>query len=336
MATDATGRACSRASLVHAPRYFGHMSTAKYHHINPRFVLAGFADENQRIRTIRLPDRKGYTSAVDRTGGENHLNSMPGHPSGPDAFEKALGAGIETETAVLFDRIVAGEWPLPQTDRDTLAEFVALQMLRGPERRRQMGSAAGELFSRAAGQLGREGFGVWASDAAGGPLGEDEIDQMWSAVMDPDGFSLPQTARDHIEMMGETTGEVAGFLAYRPWTLVRFSNRALITSDSPVSLVPHERIGPWMGVGVRNARLVLYPVTRRVGLVMRDPFDGRNQTEDLDALTEDARSGSLDDQTPGTARIAKTMNASTAEHAVSNVYHHPHDAEFVPLPFREA
>jgi len=312
------------------------VSVAKYHHINPRFVLKGFADANQRIRTIRLPDRKGHTSVIERTGGENHLNSIPGHPSGADVFERALGAGIETDVAILFERIVKGEWPLPEPDRDTLAEFVALQMLRGPERRRQMESAAGELFSKAVGQLGRKDFGRYASDTVGNELSDAEIDEMWAVVTSPHGFTIPRTARDHIEMMGEATGEVAGFLAYRPWTLVHFGDDlSLITSDSPVSLVAPEQTGPWMGVGVRDARLVVYPVTRRLGLVMRNPFDGRNPTDDLSDMNEKARSGALDDREPGNAQTARLLNACTAAHALNNVYHHPDDAEFVPSDFQE-
>lgn len=312
------------------------MSVAKYHHINPQFVLRGFADENERIRTIRLPERKGRISLVEKTGGENHLNSIPGHPSGSDVFERRLGEGIESETALLFERVDEGDWPLPRTDRDTLAEFIALQMLRGPERRRQMESAAGGLFSKAAGQLGREKFGELASDIVGRPLSGADVDEMWSAVTDPGGFRLPQTARDHIELMGEATGEIAGFLACRPWTLVRFTDRALITSDAPVSLVAHEQAGPWMGVGVRDARLVLYPMTRRIGLVMRNPFDGRYSIDDdLGALIENTRSGFLDDRSFGTTEIERTMNACTAAHAESNIYHHPDDSQFVPFDFRE-
>lgn len=311
------------------------MSVAKSHHINPRFVLRRFADENERIRTIRLPERKGRTSLVDRTGAENHLYSIPGHPSGSDVFEKALGAGIEAETARLFERVVGGEWPLPKEDRDTLAEFIALQMLRGPEQRRRMESAAGELISKAAGQLGREEFARWASDAEGRTLSDEEVEERWSVVTQPGGFSVSYTARDHIDMMGEVTGEVAGFLAYRPWTLVQFNDRALVTCDAPVSLVAHEQSGPWKGVGVRDARLVLYPMTRRIGLVMRNPFDGRHSIDDLSELTEKARSGVLDDRSPGTAATGKAMNSYTVAHAVSNIYHHPEDTQYVPAAYRE-
>lgn len=311
------------------------MSVAKYHHINPQFVLRGFADEDARIRTIRLPERNGRTSRVENTGGENHLNSLPGHPNGSDVFEKALGAGIETETAGLFKRVVGGEWPLPKDDRDILAEFIALQMLRGPEQRRRMESTAAELFSKAAGQLGRDDFARWASDTAGRALSDSEIEELWSAVSQPGSFSVPYAARDHIDMMGEVISPVSGFLAARPWTLVQFTDRSLITCDAPVSLVADERTLPWMGVGVSNARLVIYPMTRTIGLVMRNPFDGRNPLDDLDDLIEKARSGILDDRSTGTADTERTMNLYTAAHAVSNLYHHPDDSQFVPAAYRE-
>ncbi|MDO9397723.1 MAG: DUF4238 domain-containing protein, partial [Herbiconiux sp.] len=141
--------------------------------------------------------------------------------------------------------------------------------------------------------------------------------------------------RDHIEMMGETTGEVAGFLGYRPWTLVRFTGRSLITCDAPVSLVAHKQAGPWMGVGVQNARLVLYPMTREIALVMRNPFDGRHPTGDLEAFNETTRAGALDDESLGAALEERLINECTAANAVNNIYHHPDDAQFVPSGYRE-
>jgi len=134
------------------------MTVSKLHHFNPQFVLRCFADENGRITTIRQPERRSRTSRVRETGAENHLYSMPGHPHGSDVFEKALGAGIETETALLFERVVKGEWPLPQLDRNTLAEFIALQIIRGPEQRRLMESTASRLVKSAVAHLGMDGM----------------------------------------------------------------------------------------------------------------------------------------------------------------------------------
>lgn len=310
------------------------MNTAKLHHFNPQFVLRGFADDDERITTIRLPERKARTSRVRRTGAENHLYSIPDHPSGLDVFEKGLGAGIETDTADIFTRVEGGEWPLPSDARDILAEFIALQVLRGPEQRRRMESAAAGLFLKAAGQLGKERLASWASDALGRQVSEAEMDELWGIIMKADGVPISYTARDHIEMMGEVTEPIAAIIAARPWTLVRFTQLALITCDAPVTLVPHEESGPFMGVGLATARFVLYPMSRRTGLIMRDPLDGSDPEDDLDGLIQRARSGAQDDESVGTAAVEKMMNERTAAHAVNNIYHHPDDPLFVPQAYR--
>lgn len=199
------------------------MTVSKLHHFNPQFVLRCFADENGRITTIRQPERRSRTSRVRETGAENHLYSMPGHPHGSDVFEKALGAGIETETALLFERVVKGEWPLPQLDRNTLAEFIALQIIRGPEQRRLMESTASRLVKSAVAHLGMDGMTRWASDTAGQPITDEEAEELLKLVTEDDGVVIPYTARDRIDMMGQVTEPVAGFIAARPWTLVRFT-----------------------------------------------------------------------------------------------------------------
>ena len=175
------------------------MTVSKLHHFNPQFVLRCFADENGRITTIRQPERRSRTSRVRETGAENHLYSMPGHPHGSDVFEKALGAGIETETALLFERVVKGEWPLPQLDRNTLAEFIALQIIRGPEQRRLMESTASRLVKSAVAHLGMDGMTRWASDTAGQPITDEEAEELLKLVTEDDGVVIPYTARDRIE-----------------------------------------------------------------------------------------------------------------------------------------
>lgn len=310
------------------------MNTAKLHHFNPRFVLRGFADNDERITTIRLPERRSRTTRVRETGAENHLYSIPNHPSGLDVFEKRLGAGIEADTAEIFKRVEDGEWPLQPDERDTLAEFIALQVLRGPEQRRRMESAASGLYLRAAGQLGKKGLASWASDAAGRQVSEAEVDELWGSIVKAGSVPVSYTPRDHIEMMGEVTEPIAAILAARPWTLVRFKQRALITCDAPVTAVPHEESGPFMGAGMATARFVLYPMSRRIGLIMRDPLAGNDSDDDLDHLIKQARSGALDDESVGKAAIEELMNEHIAAHAVNNIYHHPDDSLFVPQAFR--
>jgi len=160
------------------------------------------------------------------------------------------------------------------------------------------------------------------------------VDELWGSIMNADGAPISYTPRDHIEMMGEVTEPIAAILAARPWTLVRFRQRALITCDAPVTPVPYEECDPFMGVGLATARFVLYPMSSRTGLVMRDPLIGSGPNDDLDVMTKETRSGARDDELVEKPAIKELMNERVAEHAVNNIYHHPDDSLFVPQAFR--
>lgn len=311
------------------------MNVAKLHHIVPQFVLRGFADDNQRITTIRLPARHARTTRLNKTAAESRLYSIPDHPHGSDVFEKGLAAGIEAETAVIFKRVLGGEWPLQGESRDTLAEFLALQSVRGPELPRQMGSMTAELFSKAMGQAGKEAMVEWASQGMRRELRREEVEELWAIVVDPGAVTIPYTPSEHIAMMGEVVEPAAAALASRSWELVFFGQDRLITSDAPVTPIPHKSFGPFLGNGLATAASVLYPMSRLTGLVMHHPMNEADQKADLDSLIDRARSGESDYKSEGDAERAFMINGRVAQHAVSNIYHHPDDSRFVPEEYSE-
>ncbi|TFB63317.1 DUF4238 domain-containing protein [Cryobacterium sp. Hz7] len=113
----------------------------------------------------------------------------------------------------------------------------------------------------------------------------------------------------------------------RPWDLVRFTNRSLITSDSPVSSIPplDYDAGRWAGAPFAVAKEVLYPISRKLGLMMRDKI----QISGFDRQ-QGAQLGVFDQIRPGTVRLEQYFNRSTAKTATRCLYHHPSDAGFVP------
>jgi hypothetical protein len=54
---------------------------AKLHHTVPKFYLRGFADDDKRIVTVRLPGVKSYTQVIDKTGATNHFFDTVYYPS---------------------------------------------------------------------------------------------------------------------------------------------------------------------------------------------------------------------------------------------------------------
>lgn len=299
-------------------------SSAKRHHHVPQFYLRGFAD-GDRITTVELPGKRRYLQSVRRTAAENDFYSIPDHPDGSDAFEKVLGS-LESDAARVFAAIHAGEWPLSSEARWVLAEFIAVQVSRGPEQRRDMDRLAAYVTRLEIGHGGRANVNAWAQRQLGAELTSGEAELLWEQATQPAGPEIRHSARAHIQQMLQVSEQVHRIVSARPWALVRFSRRSLITCDRPVALIPRESDEPWMGVGFMTAEGSVFPLTRRLALVMGDA----DPLMDRGVLAAEVREGAFDGEIEGTTRFEKALNAATASNASLYLYHHPDDAHFVP------
>jgi hypothetical protein len=90
---------------------------AKPHHAVPDFYLRGFADDAERITTVRLPGDGQYTRVVVKPVSE-----------------------VEANAASVLRSIEGGTWPLSEEQRGTLAAFMVVQYLGGPDDRPTMRS----------------------------------------------------------------------------------------------------------------------------------------------------------------------------------------------------
>lgn len=303
---------------------------AKRHHHVPQFYLRGFADGEQ-ITTVRLPGDKRYTSSVRKTAAENGFYAVPGHQDGPDVFEKILG-DAEGEASVVFKKLEAGTWPLVLDDRVTLASFIALQVARGPEQRRNMQHLQAQIARLEVGAVGKAGVKGWAKRKLGLDLDDAAAELVWNQATGPEGPPVQVSALSHIRQMGEMVQGLVKYIAGRPWTLVRFDKRSLITSDTPVALVPHpedddedEEFTALRGVGFMTAWGITYPLTRKLGLIMSDPMVFADEVG-----VERVARGEMDKAQRGTTQMEKFINYSTTSSASLSLFHHPDDRRFVP------
>lgn len=303
---------------------------AKRHHYVPQFHLRGFAD-GEKITTVELPGDRSYTQPVRKAAAENHLYSLPGHPDGADVFEKALSQ-LEGDVASIFADIVSGTWPLDEESRGTLAYYVALQMARGPEQRRNMENLARQATRMEIGYGGRAGVKGWAKKNLGLDVDDATAARLWDEAMRPEGPPIKISAAAHIEQTLEIAESLFKYLSGRPWSLVRFDKRSLILSDAPVGLVrqPDEE-DSWMGVGVMTAWGITFPLGRKLGLLMNDP----TYLMDHDVPVEKTRAGNFDFEQAGTTAMEKLFNEQTAASASMRLFYHPDDARFVPSGLRE-
>ncbi|WP_206692903.1 DUF4238 domain-containing protein [Microbacterium paulum] len=145
---------------------------------------------------------------------------------------------------------------------------------------------------------------------------------------------------DHITHMVETAEHLSKYLVTRPWTLVRFNRRSLITCDAPVSLIRDAKDDDfWSGVGFATAWGISVPLTRKLGLLMSDPMIMIERLEADDPRVQEIRTavvqGKVDRVEAGTTAMELLFNEHTAESAREYVYRHPDDERFVPDELHE-
>lgn len=278
------------------------------HHTVPRFYLSGFAD-GRRLRAV--DKRTGRTfgiSAYDATT-SRRFYAVPDHPTDVGIVERILGQ-LEAVAERVISHVVGGQWPLPPAERDLLAVFMTLQFLRGPDQRAQVQQQLTLFFERASPEEIAE-----LAQLDGAPTDFDPTDRGHLATM---------AAAVHIGQIFQGVPELKAHLVERAWVLVRFDTPSLFTSDAP--LTPSVHPNGTAALGVENAQMLVFPLTRTLGVQMNQP----GFVALLPGVTERIVAGELDTVVIGDDARRALFNASTVMHAHQRIFHHPDDAALVP------
>lgn len=270
-------------------------------HVISRFYLQRFSaihanrDHGQVIR-VELPGgRKVRISTNDASVVKDFylVPASDGNGELTDVVEDSLGE-LETEAAKAVREVVdEGTWPIPADARERIAAWIAMQHLRAPRARRVM-SEVDRLL-------------VDATRNAGGPqrtiadqTGEDER----IAYRTP-----------HVQSMLEAFLPATRSIYDRGWHLIRFTRKALGTSDTPVTLMPIPGADENTPFGLTSNDGILVPLDRRVALMMIE--------EPGDSVLR------------GNARTAKKFNHLVALSAQELLFHHPDDDPFCGIQLPE-
>ncbi|CAN5824503.1 hypothetical protein BH09ACT7_BH09ACT7_49350 [soil metagenome] len=279
---------------------------------------------------MRLPGEKRYTSQIKNTAATNRFYSIDGHPDGADAFEKALSV-LEGDAASVLRVIGEGDWPLSEEDRLTLATFLAVQYVRGPDHRRTLEYLAAQMTRLEVQFAGRDNVKQWVQKRYGVEVDDEEAEILWQQATQPGGPPITIAPIAHIEQIIDGADKLMPYIVSRPWKLVRFDRRSLITCDQPVGLVPAPDNRPWQGVGFATAWGITFPVTRKIGLVMSDV----TPMIEFQYPVERVRAGQLDSVESGSTAMEKFINESTVRSASQYLYLHPDDDSFLPAKLPE-
>lgn len=310
------------------------MGVSRRHHTVPNFYLKGFATAVSKpmIDAFSLEDGTRRTISTRDATVRKNFYTLSGHPAGDDVFEKDL-SDLEAEASAVIRKAVDGTWPLSREDRDVLGTFLTFQFRRGPDARALMDKIHGTVLSKTISQMGADGLRDSLA-RSGKEVRDDVLDRLVQQASRPDGISMKTSPAEHILHMLELVPDLARYFVGRPWTLVRFSRKKLLTCDTPVSLIRDPALdGVFTGVGLMNAWGISIPLTREVGLHLGNPQallmkldDRRTSAEFMDEIV----SGGHDHERPGSAKLAQQFNNRTIANARNWLFHHPEDADLVP------
>lgn len=312
---------------------------SKLHHFVPQGYLRGFANDREQVKVVPLdPSRAPFSTAVRNVAAQNHFHTIEEFEEEPDWFEKAL-SGIEGEAIRRISGFERGAFPLSEEDRWGLSYFIALQSVRGPDTRRTLEHLQASMVRLEVGAGGRKNVGGWIRRNLGVDPSPELEERIWADATQPGGPPVRFRNAVHIAHTLDTASELTPYFATRPWTLVRFDRRSLITSDAPVSLIRHPDDEDWAGVGYLTAWGIAFPLTRKLGLLMSDPLTGLEGLDADDPRLQDRRAlvlrGGLDHIEPGTTAQEKLFNEHTAHSAREHIYLHPEDEKFIPPTLHE-
>lgn len=310
--------------------------TKRRHHTVPNFYLKGFATAHRlpRIRAVDVHSGKRIVMSTGNATVQKNFYTLEGHPDGDDVFEEML-SDLEGTTAAVFKRVVGGIWPLDSGDRDILATFLVFQLLRGQDARTSLDQMHGTLMSAVITQLGEDGVRNNLAKA-GREVSDSAVQTLVQQAAQPEGLNVRITPVAHIENILELVPSLMRYFVGRPWILVRFTRKKLLTCDTPISLISDQESKDfYQRVGLINAWGISIPLTRDIGLLLGNPepvweeeqATGQRTTAQI---AERMATGGYDHEQDGSTKMAQLFNGHTLSNARSWVFHHPEDAALVP------
>lgn len=291
---------------------------ARRHHIVSKFYLRYFANDNEQVTTIMLPGDRTFPQSIgDASVQTDYYTVIDQAGQQSDAAEQALSL-VEKSAATAWREVAAGVWPLRDEHRESVAAWLALQLLRGTSVRNSMSEMASHALLLELILGGRTRLRE-ALSAAGEAIDDDTVNREWVELF-RDPVRAEVRANHHLQHLADLLPRVTHSLLNRSWFLTVFERKALATSDHPVHLVPNEELTrAGMGTGIENATVIHVPLTRRHSLAMYQPSAVPPQ---LATLGRDIRR-------PGVTATALYSNSCTVNSTRRFLFHHPDDAPLV-------
>lgn len=233
------------------------MSISRDHHIVPQFHLRRFADPQRKVRQLSRDDRDGRLIAVKRaTVRDGFYNIRTAAGDDHDGWEQILGT-LETSAARVVAAIIErGVWPLPDRERERLANWIAAQYLRTPAFRFQVDVSLDDWRA----EVDRGGPGAILKAVNRPDLSEADALALWKRGDNYYPRGAYQSNNVQLHWFRDMLWDTAKALYERRWVLARFPQPCLLTADNAVIPIDdREELHPLAA----GARLVAIALDRR-------------------------------------------------------------------------
>jgi len=226
-------------------------SRAKRHHLVAQSYLRRFADKREMVTVLDKRDGREFSANIKNVAVEADFYTLEENGEKSDAFEQFMATDVEGPAVSAFDRLTAEQFPPTTGDREVIAKFIGLQLVRGVAFREMHDRLAQAQAARKIPPRNEMPPEVFAE------LERAAIEQF---------LALATSQKFRIETMITMAEKVVPLLMQRPWFLARTADAP--TSDSPVIPWIQKTKQAGFGIGVAAADEIAMPVSPELVLVL--------------------------------------------------------------------
>lgn len=278
---------------------------SRRHHLVPRFYLQRWADQEGRILLADVRSGNAFVTALKNAGVERDFYTVETDEGTSDIVEREM-AKIEGLAAEVFQAIDEGVWPLPKRLREILANFLSLQLCRGPHLRQALQSSTEWAIKTSNRMILEypEFLQKAARDVYGPNLTAEKVDELRAALSED--YEVKVHTNTSVTTFFEAAADFVQPIWDMTWLLLDSPGKEFYTADVPMAHWRWESDNSQMPMGLFTSESTTFPIDRRRCLRLRweeDPPEGCRYT-----IADDA---------------VPIINGGTALHAFRALFAHP-------------
>lgn len=266
--------------------------TNTQHHYLPKMYLRFFADNDK----IAIWDRNkgfirlGNVQKIARVKGFYTFKDKKGNKS--DELEELL-ADIEGQTKTIISNINSlFPHPISGDTKQILSQYLAFQHLRTPENRKQLEQSYDMIIKmHVRANLHSKEAAIKSLEDAGINVNDNTLKQISEFMDNPHSFVIVPSKEEIIGLQLNNFKPLTAALLNRDWNIITFDEPCLITSDSPILMMPDKSKRGWKfrGVGFKTAKEIWFPLTSTRLLILTLPrFTGPKTLNGSPDLAQEA------------------------------------------------